>query len=278
MQKESGKALAIFLVLIAVILVSLTAISVFLLVKQVQLRESAEYNAAQLEASESVMRATLQEVQKQKDILEQRAKEAESKIESLLEELDLAESVREEVKKENREMKTSLEALKKENEDVQAKLAKQEADAGKRVTELQDQLNVALERNKTLEEKRQELEQEFDQLKQRLAAVQGAGAVVFDDETALAGGDVDLDTIIVSTADAGNGHVVSVDHEAEFVIVNLGENNGVLVDSLLSVSRGEDQIGEIKVTRVLPEMSAADLIPPLTSQDIAEGDTVKVIQ
>lgn len=272
MSNNSGKALTIFLVLIAVILISLTAISVFLLIKQVQLRESAEYHLAQIKTSESALRVEFDEVKKQKEILEQKTQEAESKIESLLEELDLAEGVRDEVKKENRELKDSLEALTKTNKEIDAKLTEKEQEVEMRVGELQEQLNVALERNKTLEEKRHDLEREYETLKAKLSdyGAAASGEVEGDE------GNVNLEKIVVSSEGLDQGNVVSVDQEAEFVIVNLGERHGIIVDSELSIYDGEKYLGDIIVTKVLPEMAAADFISPLTSRDVSEGNLVKI--
>lgn len=273
MRNKSGKALTIFLVLIAIILISLTAISVFLFVKQVGLREQAEYNFSQVRTSESAMRIELDEVKKQKNILDEKVKESEFKIESLLEELDLAEGIREEVKKENRELKDNLAALKKANDEVNQQLVQKEEAAMRRAKDLQEQLNIASERNKMLEETRQELEKEYNALKARLSMhkeVSRDAVMVGED-----GIDVDLERIVVSGID-DQGRVVSIDHEAAFVIVNLGERQGVLANSTLSVYDGDQYIGDILVTKVLPEMAAADFVDPLTSQQVSEGNLVKL--
>lgn len=273
MRNDSGKALTIFLILISVIFVSLTAISVFLLVKQVQLRESAEEHVAQLQTSEGLLRVELQDVKKQNELLDQKTKEAENQIESLLEELDLAQSVRDEVRKENRELKESLETMKKTTESLKAQFEQKEQDVNQRIGDLQSQLDAALDRNKTLEERRLELEKEYGELKEKLTSLEQEPELSDEISESV---DVDLGPIIVSSTDAMEGRIVSVDQEAEFVIVNLGERHGVAVDQELAVYNGNKHLGNVKATRVLPEMSAADFVPPLTSQDISEGDFVKL--
>ncbi|MEW5895463.1 MAG: hypothetical protein AB1650_06880 [Candidatus Omnitrophota bacterium] len=278
MGKNSGKAVTIFLVLIAIILVSLTAISVFLLIKQVQLRENAEHSLSQLQTAENALRAELAEVKKQKEILENKSKEAEAKIENLLEELDLAEGIRDEVKKENRELKDSMELLTQENNEMKASMSEKEQETERRVSELQEQLNVSLERNKSLEEKRQELEKEFQQLKEKLQSLESAETPVPEAATEDLAANVDLEKIVVSAGDGSEGQVISVDQEAAFVIINLGERHGINVGTELSIFKGDSYLGDVKVTRVLPEMSAADFISPLTSQDVGEGNLVKIKQ
>jgi len=282
MGKDSGKALTIFLILIAVILVSLTAISVFLLVKQVQLRESAEYSLAQLKTAESTLRAELEQIKQDRDLLQQKSQESEAKIESLLEELDLAEGVRDEVKKENRELKDSMEQLKVKNKEISQKLASQEEDTAVRISDLQQQLDDARRMNTELEQQRQSLEEEYNALKakisdQEAAALDALGIQDADSVSVDSPADVDLNEIVVSHADAQNsGEVVSVDHEAEFVIISLGQRQGVAVDSTLAVYNQNRYLGDVVITKVLPEMSAADFVPPLTSRDISEGDLAKI--
>ena len=77
---------------------------------------------------------------------------------------------------------------------------------------------------------------------------------------------VELDKIVVNPQDGTKGHILSVDTDAEFVVFNLGLKQGVKPDDMLSVYRGDEYLGDIKATRVQDEMSAADIIPPLSSR------------
>ena len=70
------------------------------------------------------------------------------------------------------------------------------------------------------------------------------------------------------------GRVLTVDRETEFVVVNLGKKDGVHKGQILSVYRQKDYLGDIKVTRVQPNMSAADLIPPFSSRIVQKDDQV----
>jgi len=280
MRKDSGKALTIFLILIAVILVSLTSISVFLLMQQVKAREGVEYDLAQLKTSESALRAELEQIKQDRELLQQKFQESETKIESLLEELDLVEGVRDEVRKENRELKDSMEQLKAKNKEISQKIASQEEDAAARILDLQQQLDDARRVNTELEQQRQNLEDEYNVLKTRIseqeAAVPGVGSL---QETASVKGqmNIDLNEIVVSHAGPqGPGEIVSVDHDAEFVIISLGQRQGVAVDATLAVYNQDRYLGDVVITKVLPEMSAADFVPPLTSRDISEGDLAKM--
>jgi hypothetical protein len=85
---------------------------------------------------------------------------------------------------------------------------------------------------------------------------------------------MELDKIVVNPKTGTSGHILSVDTIDEFVIFNLGLKQRVKIDDLLSVFRGEQYLGDIKATRVQDEMSAANIVPPLSSKEIRKNDTV----
>ncbi|MFP4472359.1 MAG: hypothetical protein ACLFPX_00620 [Candidatus Omnitrophota bacterium] len=267
MRNNSGKALAIFLVVIAVLLVSLTAISVFFFIQEMRLRETAEYNLEQKAIAEQSLRKELADIEKAKEILEKKLKESETKIEDILEELDVVEGVREEIKKENRDLQAALNELKNTRKQLKDEMDNTVASLEERAAQLQQELDKALEENQNIQQKYQDLQQEYDEFKTRTEEQSGSGAAAQMD-------DVDLKKIVVNPEEGLRGSVISVDTEANFVIVDLGEQHGITPDTVLTVTREGGAVGEVKVTRVLPEMSAADLVSPLTGQGIAEGDEV----
>jgi hypothetical protein len=83
-----------------------------------------------------------------------------------------------------------------------------------------------------------------------------------------------LNKIVVNPQEGNKGHILSVDTDADFVVFNLGLNQGIKPGNVLSVYRGAQYLGDIKATRVHDEVSAADLIPPLSSKAIHKNDTV----
>ena len=86
--------------------------------------------------------------------------------------------------------------------------------------------------------------------------------------------EVDLDKIVVAPSSKPDGRILSVDADTEFVIVNLGEKDGIALGDIMSVYRGSDFLGDIRVTRVQAEMSAADFIPPFSSRKVRKNDQV----
>jgi uncharacterized coiled-coil protein SlyX len=57
------------------------------------------------------------------------------------------------------------------------------------------------------------------------------------------------------------GQVLAVDRNWNFVVLNLGDRNGVVDNATLIVQRGASMVGRIRITSVEPSQSIADIIP-----------------
>ena len=303
-KNSSGKVLVIFLVIFVILSLSLAGLAMFFLSKEKEKRISTENALQQSVASATKLEAKLQDAIKQGFLLQEKNKEADEKINGLLDELELQEGIREELKKENQALKEKFEKEVKARTELQEKIAIN-AEAVQRLPELEAQLqteqgarqeleqklSAAEERAKTLEEALNKMQQqgvespapvpveeaapEAEEPQQEEPQPQEAPAVEEQDSERKE--EVELEKIVVAPVKAApEGRVVMVDTETEFVIVNLGANHGIKEEQVLAVSRGEDQLGEIKVTRVQPEMSAADFIPPLTSRQVRKDDSVVI--
>ena len=266
MGNKSGKTLTIFLVVIAVLLVSLTIISVFFFLEEVELRKTAEYNLEQLTITEAKLQADLKEAKKQVFIYEEKIKESDDKIESLMEDLELEQGLREEIKKENRQLRETLEKENQAREEIRGQLNAQLKTANDKAGALQAELDTLKSQTQDMQQQREEAEQKLNDLQSRL----GGEAVPAAAEAA--GQDVNLATIVVAPPGDNKGKVISVDRETDFVIVSLGQKDGVKKEDLLSIYRNDKYLGDVKVSRVLPEMSAADFVAPLKSQEVRKDD------
>ena len=90
---------------------------------------------------------------------------------------------------------------------------------------------------------------------------------------------VELPPIIVrkdqaAVASVVQGMVVEVNEAQQFVVVNEGSQDGILLGMILDVVRGTARVGRVKVVRVRPKMSACDIIRSDTVDPLQVGDTV----
>ena len=72
------------------------------------------------------------------------------------------------------------------------------------------------------------------------------------------------------------GRVLAVDRNWNFVVLNLGDQKGVVNNSTMIVQRGGELVGRVKITSVEPSQSIADIIPNSVPPGVTvqAGDTV----
>ncbi len=265
---KSGKALTFILIVFVVLLISVTGISLFFFMKEIDLRQAAETKVEQLQAIETKLNADLKTAQEQISLLDEKKKDAEARIESLQQEVELERGAKEEVKQLNLTLQDSLQKEVQAKEEISSRLNQDLKAAQEKYASIKSELDKALARNK-------ELEAAKVQIQEQVQSVQQSGAIETPSAQPKAGqAGVELGKIVVNPSIGGKGKVISVDSETDFVIVSLGEKDGIAKGSLLSVFRGDEYLGDVKVSRVLAEMSAADFVPPFKSQSVKKDDQV----
>ena len=191
------------------------------------------------------------------------------------------------MKTENVKIKQDLDTATQERDAIQADLSKQAQEFQAKTKTVEQELQTRDARVKELEIKISDVEKKMadavaaaaQKAKEEMQAAATAAttpAPVNPENSADPSSEknVELDKIVVNKADSVKGRVLSVDKETEFIIFDLGAKSGIKQGDVMSVLRGDDYLGDIKVSRVQDEMSAADLIPPFSSRMIRKNDTV----
>jgi cell shape-determining protein MreC len=72
------------------------------------------------------------------------------------------------------------------------------------------------------------------------------------------------------------GQVLAVNGAYNFVVLSLGDRQGVVMNSQMVVFRGDRMVARVKVTSVEPSTSIADIIPGSSPSDfrVMPGDRV----
>lgn len=73
------------------------------------------------------------------------------------------------------------------------------------------------------------------------------------------------------------GQVLVVNKEFAFVVVNIGEKDGIKGAEILEVYRGNKLLGRVQVERIYDTMSSAVILLEFTKDEIKEGDIVRLI-
>ena len=311
-MNSSGKVLVIFLVIIAVLLISLTAISLFFFQKETERRKIAEATLEEYQSETVKMEEDITILKKQNFLLQEKNKESEARVNDLSDELELESGLREEMKLETVAVEEKLKELEdakeafanefEEEEELHKKLIKNLAVSEQKIKELEAQLKAEIERSQKLgelyEQKQQEEASKLENIQDspENTAVEKSSV---EEEVSLedANSGIELEEIVIIPRlpkaqdvveepifeeevvsvfeSALNGRILSVDTETGFVIVSLGKKDGLDVGNILSVYRNENYVGDIKITRLQSEMSAADLVLPLSIRNIQRNDQVK---
>lgn len=285
-MNKTGKTITIFLGLIVVLLVSTASISIFLLNKETEKRKAVEAALNDAQGTVSRLQGDLKVAQNKAFVLEEKNKEADARINSLEEELDVEKGLKEAMKSENAKLKEDLDASTAELERIQTELSGQLASLQEKAKVAEQELAARDTKVKDLEAKVSETEKKLAEVTAEIEKAKTAAttapveASAENKESQIQSADpsgqrgVELEPIVVNTADAVKGRVLSVDKETEFLIFDLGAKSGVKQGDVMSVMRGDNYLGDIKVSRVQDEMSAADLIPPFSSRMVRKNDSV----
>jgi hypothetical protein len=264
MRNKTGKTLTLFIVLITVLLISSTAIGFFMYQQESQMRKNLEIQLQESAVQQKKLSDDLKDSKNQLALLQDKNKEADKKINNLMDEMELNEGLRNELKKENGTLKESMEATKKEKDSLRALLD----NTSKQLQENQNLLKAEQDKTKELLTKVTNLEEakKKEEAKAREAASQ--------EKAEVGSSKMELDKIVVGQETGSRGRVLSVDKESEFVVCSLGVNQGIKLGDLLSVYRGDQYLGDIKISRMQDEMSAADFVLPLSSRKVRKNDIV----
>lgn len=263
MKNQSGKVITVFLVIFSILLVSSTAISIFLFQKEREFRKAAESNLSISRSNEAQFQAQLKEAEKQVALLQEKNKEADEKINSLLDELELEKGLREELKTEAKSLREALQQHDQVKEQLRQELTRQLTQSQERIKTLETKLAEEMGRGKEFQDLSTQLQNKIQQMETQMTSA----------PTAAEPDQVNLETIVVRPEE-GEGKVLTVDGENEFVIVDLGERDGIASGDIMSIFRDNQYLGDVKVNRVQSEMSAADFIPPLSAKQVSKNDRV----
>ena len=277
-----SKTFTALIIVILILLVSGTVVSFYLYQKEVQLRTDAESELKRVQEIEMKLQGELAETKKQVALLDDQNKDIEGKLENSISDLEVEQGLKEKIKQENDSLKETLEQesqraerlrldLSKELEVIQQKLASEQEHAKQLETQMQEFAN-----------KNKELEGRLSQTQSQLLEDEDAPAPAVDEPATtvdkISSRNIELPTIVVNPDARAQGRILSVDQDTEFVIFDLGLQDGVKQGDLMSIYRGNDYLGDIKVTRVQDKMSAADLVPPVSSRTIRKNDLVVLKQ
>lgn len=203
----------------------------------------------------------LSEINKIKSELELGLKEAEGKIADLVMKLEETESA-----------KASLSSEVSEKEKLIGDLNTKFESEKREKTELADRLTKSEEEYKSLKTQLEQLQTVKAELEKKLQEAAAKG--------------VQLEKIVVKskeslpqegTASSIEGKILVVNREFDFVVLNLGERDGIELGNIFLVYRDGESLGKVQTEKVYEGMSTATFLPEARKEEIKEGDSVRIL-
>jgi septal ring factor EnvC (AmiA/AmiB activator) len=264
-MNRRGKATILFLVLLCIISLIITAFSLIALQKEKTIRLVISEKLDEIQSKRDILQARSKELEKDNSDLENRLKESESKIIGLNGELEI-------LKKSKDEALSELDSLKEElnaESESRLNLANRLKGAEGELNSLQKQLK-ALESTKTeLETKVKELEKKTAEVNLEKIVVNSPGGVSASNQL---GGPNSEETLFV--APASEGKVLVVNKDNAFAVINLGEAEGLTLKDVFSVYREDRFLGEVEVEELREHMSIVGFLSSDLKNQIKENDRV----
>lgn len=246
-MNHKAKAVTIFLVTLSVLFLCVVLIITYLLREETNRRLAVEKSLNQMTAAKIELERQLADSQRQSVLLQERMKESDLKIKGLISDLDLAKSQQEVLTKENTDLKEAMEKEQKEKA--------------------------------ILDQKMSQAVGELDALKEKLSKLERTNQ---EKKThAVTKEEVPLGTIVVkpnSPEGSAAASILTINKEYQFVVTNLGSQDLATPDQILTVTRDNQEIGELNIQRVQGNLSVADPVPPLKVEILKEGDRVSIKQ
>jgi prefoldin subunit 5 len=141
---------------------------------------------------------------------------------------------------------------------------------------LQQQLAELNQQQETWKNQLAELEKVKGQLETKVLELSGQPTVELDKVVVNSMESLSADKA-VTPASGREGQVIVVNREYDFIVMNLGKNNGLEIGQQFQIVRGEEVLGWVKVEKVYDELAAAAILPQSNKEQIREGDVVKAL-
>lgn len=254
-----GKASVIILFLLLLAVSALAAFGYIGLQKEKETNQQLTDQVGQLEAKKreldkqvADLRSKIEDLQAQRDQQQAKLKELQASLTSVKSELESEQKSKQDAFSQAESAKKELASLKTAKADLETEL-------------------------KTTKENLSGIQEKLTTLEKSQAATLPA-----PEELRSKAQDLQLEKIVVTASEAsgqnntipGQGKVLAVNKEYDFVVVNLGQKDNLSVSDMLEVFRNSKKICEMKVEEVKDTMSVAVPVSKDGIRQIKEDDTV----
>ena len=271
---QAGKSLVPLLGVLAALAMGVAAVAIYL---QMQEREKrfAKERALQLALAENDdLKARMEEVQQARAKVEEDLARTRKDLTQSQEELAKATKAQEALSRTVEDREHEIGDLRKHVEEART----ESQQTAKQVSQLEAERNALKQQLADFERAKGELEAKLAEHSQ--PTVELEKVLVTGDQAAAAGASSPSPAPMSPSQPSRSpldGQVVVINREYDFIVMNLGKNQGLSVGQEFQVVRDNQVLGKVKVEKVYDELSAAAILPDSQKNNIREGDAVRAL-
>jgi hypothetical protein len=267
---RGGRAVVIVVGMIAVIAIGVAGTAIVFQMRERDLRIQREGELRTLRIEKQELEQQVTTIQDAKERLESELTRATSELDQIALQVAEERDAKAALVKSIDERQREIDRLGKDAEQLKA----ERDQLAEQVTKLKSDQQGLQTQLSTLQQEKEELEIKLAEFSPQ-PTVELDRVVVTDPEASL--GSLALTQPAGSQVSTVQGQVIVVNREYDFVVINLGRNQGLAVGQEFRVIRGERVMGRVKVEKIYDELSAAAILPDTDKDAIREGDLVRAI-
>ena len=234
----------------------------------------AIYAGVQLKGKKTELQASLEKqtadtnAAQQRATAEEQAKQAAlAKIQSQTKEIAEVKEAADKTRGDMESVKNKAASAEQKLQSVQQDLTAKQAEIERYVKALPPGMTIEQVKDKLQELQTQfaTLDQEKNILKDQLTKLDGEKKKLEEQAARRRGGKM---------PDGLTGHIMAVNPDWNFVVLDIGSNDGVVENASMIIYRDGKLVGKLKVTSVEPSIAIADILADWQQTPPLEGDTV----
>ena len=269
---NKGKLPVILLMVLLLFSLALAGGGFFLLMQERTKNISLQEELEEIKTRQKIAESRYEESKKTIAALEARLTETKTQMDKISQELQDEKTAKLEALAKIEQLRVDLEQQKELRTDLEKNLIQAQKDVKSVQTQLQDLQSQKDELQKKVSEiEVQGQEKTGVELGKIVVGGEGqpqTGAVAATEKTKSA---TPQET---ASGEALEGKVLVINKDYNFVVVNLGSEDGIELNSVFSVFHDNKHIGDVKVEKVHETMSAAGFVTAGLKDKVSEGDKV----
>jgi len=270
---RDGKVLVPLLGMLAVLAIGVAGVAIVLQMQERDKRIATEQELVIVQSEKADVEARLGVTVRANTEMGKELALAEAGLLSAQQELEVAITAQEALQKSVKDRQKEISRLTKDLEQVRQERKQLALELG----DIRSSQSTLEGEVKDLRTAKSELEDKVLDLADR-PIVELDKIVVSEDESLRRDyGDGYLAPVSFQTSSVPEGEIIVVNREYDFVVMNIGKNQGLTLGQEFQILRGSEILGRVKVEKLYEELSAAAILPDSDKSLIREGDTVRAL-